>query len=130
MADERKDGGAKGEEVKKKGRPTSAERFKQERRNSTGTIDEILRRKRERQEEEISLEDERENVFGSSKKVARSPVGKGGKEEGEIMEMLRYMRKEIAESREEAKERAKEQEGWLKREIKELKEEMRKRGEN
>ena len=128
MGNERKEVEEKGEEVKKKGRPTSAERFKMERRNSTGGIEDLLRRKRERQEDEIMVEEEKEKAFRTSKKVARSPTGKGG-QEGDIMEMLNHMREEIAEGREEARERATGQEEWLKGEIEGLKEEMWKMGE-
>ena len=128
MGNERKEIEEKGEEAKKKGRPTSADRFKMERRNSTGGIEDLLRRKGERQEDETVVEEEKEKAFRISKKVARSPTGKGG-QEGDIMGMLKYMREEIAEGRKEAMEMAKGQEEWLKGEIEGLKEEMWKMGE-
>lgn len=95
----------KGEEGKKRGRPTNYERLNKEKSMSTGKIDEIMRRKRERHEVEA---DEEKEIEKENKRLAKSPAKESEKKEGDMKELINavnMMRTEIEEGRKEERER-------------------------
>ncbi|KZC11536.1 hypothetical protein WN55_02818 [Dufourea novaeangliae] len=74
MQEDVRDVDERGEEAKRRDRLINAERFRLERRNSTGGIEEeMLRKKRHRQNEERSQEEEKDMIFGTSKKIDDKP---------------------------------------------------------
>ncbi|XP_068989269.1 octapeptide-repeat protein T2-like [Neodiprion pinetum] len=109
-----KEGANRVEEEKKKGRPGAVAALGRDRRHSLGsatTVLDLWKRKREeegeKEEEDADEIQERERVFGKSKKVHRSPEGKTGKEGkaegGSIQDMLRLIREELKIGLEEVK---------------------------
>ncbi|XP_046492906.1 golgin subfamily A member 6-like protein 6 [Neodiprion pinetum] len=105
--------GNREEEEKKKGRPGAVAALGRDRRHSLGsaTVLDLWKRKREEEgekgEEEVDELQERERVFGKSRKVHRSPEGKTGEEGkaegGGIQDMLRFIREELKIGLEEVK---------------------------
>ncbi|KMQ92892.1 hypothetical protein RF55_7068 [Lasius niger] len=110
--------------------------------SSCGKIDEILKRKREQSGEGRREED----IFKSCKKTPRSPEKGRMEGEGEIWEILKGWKEEMEDAakevrgmkgwkeeirmmKEEVKEGIKEQGGWLRGEVEELRREFREREE-
>ncbi|XP_068990419.1 golgin subfamily A member 6-like protein 22 [Neodiprion pinetum] len=109
-----KEGANREEEEKKKGRPGAVAALGRDRRHSLGsttTVLDLWKRKREvegeKGEEDVDEIQERERVFGKSRKVHRSPEGKKGEEGktegGGIQDMLRLIREELKIGLEEVK---------------------------
>ncbi|XP_068992601.1 uncharacterized protein [Neodiprion pinetum] len=109
-----KEGAKREEEEKKKGRPGAVAALGRDRRHSLGsatTVLDLWKRKREEEgekgEEDADEIQERERVFGKSRKVHRSPEGKTGEEGkaegGSIQDMLRLIREELKIGLEEVK---------------------------
>ncbi|XP_068989264.1 octapeptide-repeat protein T2-like [Neodiprion pinetum] len=109
-----KEGANREEEEKKKGRPGAVAALGRDRRHSLGstaTVLDLWKRKREEKgekgEEDVDEMQERERVFGKSRKVHRSPEGKTGEEGkaegGGIQDMLRLIREELKIGLEEVK---------------------------
>ncbi|XP_068994227.1 trichohyalin-like [Neodiprion pinetum] len=110
----RKEGANREEKEKKKGRPGAVAALGRDRRHSLGstaTVLDLWKREREEEgekgEEEVDELQERERVFGKSRKVHRSPEGKTGEEGkaegGGIQDMLRFIREELKIGLEEVK---------------------------
>ncbi|XP_046602569.1 vicilin-like seed storage protein At2g18540 [Neodiprion lecontei] len=131
-----KEGANREEEEKKKGRPGAVAALGRDRRHSLGssaTVLDLWKRKREEEgekgEEEADELQERERVFGKSRKVHRSPEGKTGEEGkvegGGIQDMLRLIREELKIGLEEVKGQGR----GIREEVEKIKGEMARREE-